>query len=258
MRRQRWFTGQFATVGISYLGFTQFALLQDPPPELVYRRLNFPNGIPDEYDWTCPDPLVKQYGGGGVQRMSVDTWLDTIDRESLRTDGHIGARQRRHLCHDRHHNARLMAGGVWRSGVCDGGRRAATAADDPGDARERIAIRLGRFDERSARCAESSHARRPHRRVLVLAPSFTIDITIADGQTYQLALYLMDWDHLQRAQTVDLLDPTSNTLLNSQSVTAFSGGEYLVWQVRGHIMLRISNDPGAVNAVVSAIFFAHE
>ena len=88
--------------------------------------------------------------------------------------------------------------------------------------------------------------------------SFTIDITIADGQTYQLALYLMDWDHLQRAQTVDLLDPTSNTLLNSQSVTAFSGGEYLVWQVRGHIMLRISNDPGAVNAVVSAIFFAHE
>ncbi len=35
MRRQPWFTGRFATVGISYLGFTQFALLQDPPPELV-------------------------------------------------------------------------------------------------------------------------------------------------------------------------------------------------------------------------------
>jgi uncharacterized protein len=35
MRRQPWFTGRFATIGISYLGFTQFALLQDPPPELV-------------------------------------------------------------------------------------------------------------------------------------------------------------------------------------------------------------------------------
>lgn len=35
LRRQPWFNGQFATVGGSYLGFTQWALLQDPPPELV-------------------------------------------------------------------------------------------------------------------------------------------------------------------------------------------------------------------------------
>ena len=35
MRRQPWWEGRFATIGISYLGFTQFALLQDPPPELV-------------------------------------------------------------------------------------------------------------------------------------------------------------------------------------------------------------------------------
>jgi uncharacterized protein len=35
MRRQPWFTGRFATIGISYLGFTQYALLQEPPPELV-------------------------------------------------------------------------------------------------------------------------------------------------------------------------------------------------------------------------------
>ena len=35
LREQPWFTGQFATVGMSYLGFTQWALLQDPPPELA-------------------------------------------------------------------------------------------------------------------------------------------------------------------------------------------------------------------------------
>ncbi|GAA2546042.1 CocE/NonD family hydrolase [Mycolicibacterium diernhoferi] len=34
MRAQPWFDGQFATVGSSYLGFTQWALLADPPPEL--------------------------------------------------------------------------------------------------------------------------------------------------------------------------------------------------------------------------------
>lgn len=30
---QPWFTGSFATIGLSYLGFTQWALLTDPPPQ---------------------------------------------------------------------------------------------------------------------------------------------------------------------------------------------------------------------------------
>jgi putative CocE/NonD family hydrolase len=35
LRRQPWFTGSFGTIGLSYLGFTQWALLADPPPELA-------------------------------------------------------------------------------------------------------------------------------------------------------------------------------------------------------------------------------
>ena len=35
LRDQSWFTGTFATIGLSYLGFTQWALLMDPPPEMV-------------------------------------------------------------------------------------------------------------------------------------------------------------------------------------------------------------------------------
>jgi putative CocE/NonD family hydrolase len=35
LRKQPWFTGRFGTVGVSYLGFTQWALLADPPPELA-------------------------------------------------------------------------------------------------------------------------------------------------------------------------------------------------------------------------------
>lgn len=34
LREQPWFTGTFGTVGLSYLGFTQWALLADPPPEM--------------------------------------------------------------------------------------------------------------------------------------------------------------------------------------------------------------------------------
>ena len=35
LREQAWFMGSFATVGLSYLGFTQWALLMDPPPEMA-------------------------------------------------------------------------------------------------------------------------------------------------------------------------------------------------------------------------------
>ena len=34
LRPQPWFDGRFATVGSSYMGFTQWALLVDPPPDL--------------------------------------------------------------------------------------------------------------------------------------------------------------------------------------------------------------------------------
>ena len=35
LRDEPWFTGTFATIGASYLGFTQWALLTDPPPEMA-------------------------------------------------------------------------------------------------------------------------------------------------------------------------------------------------------------------------------
>lgn len=35
LREQPWFTGTFGTIGLSYLGYTQWAMLADPPPELA-------------------------------------------------------------------------------------------------------------------------------------------------------------------------------------------------------------------------------
>jgi len=62
-----------------------------PPPEYVYRRINFPDGIPAEYEWAgILSEEHRERGGCGLQRMTVDTWLDVIEREKLRKDGHIG------------------------------------------------------------------------------------------------------------------------------------------------------------------------
>jgi predicted O-linked N-acetylglucosamine transferase (SPINDLY family) len=66
-------------------------------PEMVYRRMNFPEGVPPEYAWTnshdvasCELTLAGQWcegcarflhAGAGIQRMTFATWKDVIARE---------------------------------------------------------------------------------------------------------------------------------------------------------------------------------
>src|SRR5205085_7746948 len=85
--------------------------------------------------------------------------------------------------------------------------------------------------------------------------SFTIDTIFSDGLPHVVTLYAMDWDRLGRIETIDVLDNATNAVLDTRSVSAFSGGSYLTWQVTGHVVFRITNrNPGA-NAVVSGLFF---
>ncbi len=60
-----------------------------PPPEMVYRRLFFPNGVPNEYAWTARHDFIREIGGMGIQRMTVDTWLDLIEEEKKLGTGHL-------------------------------------------------------------------------------------------------------------------------------------------------------------------------
>ena len=52
LRQQDWFTGVLATIGPSYLGFTQWALAADPPPEL--RAMVVQVGLYDLYGFLYP------------------------------------------------------------------------------------------------------------------------------------------------------------------------------------------------------------
>lgn len=80
LRRQPWFTGRFATVGGSYLGFTQWAILQDPPPELTaavivagphdFSESSWGTGsftLNDFLGWS--DLIAHQEGGGAVRAL---------------------------------------------------------------------------------------------------------------------------------------------------------------------------------------------
>lgn len=61
-----------------------------PPPEMVYRRLHFVGPVPPEYYWTTDDEQKRAIGGMGTQRMTIDTWLEVIEREEASGTGHIG------------------------------------------------------------------------------------------------------------------------------------------------------------------------
>jgi alpha-L-rhamnosidase len=81
-----------------------------------------------------------------------------------------------------------------------------------------------------------------------------IDVDMTDGATHQVALYLVDWDSVARVQELDVMDSATDKLVDRRAISDFTGGEYLVWNLRGHVSIRIRRVAGA-NAVVSGLFF---
>ncbi len=68
LRTEPWFTGTFATLGVSYLGLTQWAILMDPPPEL--RAAIITSGPHDT------GRLL--YGSGAFSLLSIVGWTDVM------------------------------------------------------------------------------------------------------------------------------------------------------------------------------------
>ena len=83
---------------------------------------------------------------------------------------------------------------------------------------------------------------------------FTVEVGITDGLPRDVALYVVDWDSTTRGQRIEVLDANTGAVLDSRTITGFSGGQYWVWTVRGAVRFRVTRTAGA-NAVVSAVFF---
>jgi len=89
------------------------------------------------------------------------------------------------------------------------------------------------------------------------APSFTLDVNMKDGNTHQVALYTLDWDNYQggRAEQVQILDASTNAVLDTRNVTGFQNGQYLVWNINGHVKIVLTTTNSNSNAVISGVFF---
>jgi hypothetical protein len=83
--------------------------------------------------------------------------------------------------------------------------------------------------------------------------TFSVTVNVTDGQTHQVALYVLDWPNAGRSERIDVLNSVSQ-VVDSRTVSAFGGGEYLVWNISGEVTFRITRLAGS-SAVLSGLFF---
>jgi hypothetical protein len=81
-----------------------------------------------------------------------------------------------------------------------------------------------------------------------------VDLNFTDGAPHDVAIYFLDWDGLNRTQTVQVLDANSGAVLDTRPLSNFSNGTYLVWTLTGHVTVKLTNT-GPNSAVLSGIFF---
>lgn len=85
-------------------------------------------------------------------------------------------------------------------------------------------------------------------------PSFSFNVNLTDEKTHQVAIYFMDYDNQNRAETIQISDALTGPVLDTESIANFTQGKYLVWNMSGDVNIRISNS-GGLNEVASGIFF---
>ena len=84
--------------------------------------------------------------------------------------------------------------------------------------------------------------------------SFNIDFNFTDANAHRVALYLMDWDGSGRAERLEVINPSNNTVLNTTDVSNFGQGKYVVFDLKGKTRIHVSRTAGP-NVIVEGVFF---
>lgn len=86
--------------------------------------------------------------------------------------------------------------------------------------------------------------------------SFDIDVNIKDLITRRVALYLLDWSSNTAVSRIDVIDYNTKAVTATYTQANFNSGIYLLWDVKGHVIFRITNVGGTYNgATSSGLFF---
>ena len=83
----------------------------------------------------------------------------------------------------------------------------------------------------------------------------SFDLNLTDGKVHEVSLYAADWDNKGRSEQVQIIDAATGTVLDTETLSSFTGGEYLSWNVSGNVVIKVTNLNPKANAVVNGLFF---
>jgi hypothetical protein len=83
--------------------------------------------------------------------------------------------------------------------------------------------------------------------------SMTLDLNLVSPVPQRVALYVADYDHQDRIERIEVVDPDTGDVLSSQDIADFQKGKYVVFNVQDHVQFRITRLAGD-SAVLSGVF----
>ena len=83
--------------------------------------------------------------------------------------------------------------------------------------------------------------------------TLTVNVNLTDDQLHQVEIYMVDWDHLGRQQIVQVSSADTGAILDTRTVSNFEDGQWLVWNLQGHVKISITSDVPGMSAVISGL-----
>ncbi len=84
--------------------------------------------------------------------------------------------------------------------------------------------------------------------------SETFNLNLTDGDVHEVSLYAVDWDNRGRSEEIQVINPATGVVLNTEAIGAFQTGKYLTWNLSGNVIIKVTNLSSSSNAVVSGLF----
>jgi Right handed beta helix region len=85
--------------------------------------------------------------------------------------------------------------------------------------------------------------------------SMSVNLDLTDGNSHEVSLYAVDFDNRNRSEQMQVIDALTGTVLSTQTLSSFKGGDYLSWTISGNVVIKVTNLNPNSNAVISGLFF---
>ncbi len=85
------------------------------------------------------------------------------------------------------------------------------------------------------------------------ASTFTIAVNLNDGQAHAIALYALDLVNQGRIEQIQISSANTGAILDTETISNFSGGAYLQWNVSGSVIITVTRLAGP-NAIINGLF----